>query len=189
MSETYQYHEVAFCRELKKLKPQSNYNLTSPEIMVQIATLRVRPAKDGVEGVEDIMGFSVSYDTPKTSVGGCFSRIFPSSHGDGVDANLFNHYGPNISYGDVRQYEHAARAMGSITMRMKVMSDKRGYADNAADRMSRWLEATRVKEVYLMRAPYDEMGKYHGDNEILTVGEFVNRVRQNLYVAPAAVAV
>jgi len=56
---------------------------------------------------------------------------------------------------------------------------------DAADALGRWLEACGVSKVYLRPDGSNEQWLSRGEWLVLTVGEFVNRVRRNLYVAPA----
>ena len=166
---------IGICNgKLEQLKPAA-YNRN--EIRVDIGTL---DEKDGKP-----RNFLADSDTPRNSTGGCFARIFASEYGEGTGANLFNHYGPACTWAHLEEYEHAVRALKRIQAAHKEFYATRGNAVDAAEEMGRFLEACGVKRVFMR--PDDEtntgwMNK--GEWLDLSVGDFVSRVRRNLYVAP-----
>jgi len=171
--------EIAIVDKLEKLTPSINFG-HCPEISVAIGRLE---EKDGTP-----RNFSLDYETPKASNGGCFARIFASDCGTGTNANIFSWYGPALSFPDMRQYQHGLRAMERIAKRMDAMYSDRGASADAADAMGRWLEACGVSKVYVRpdRAQ-SEQWLSRGEWLVLSVGEFVNRARRNLYCAPMPV--
>lgn len=173
--------EIALVDRLEPLRPHSTYEMNGPEIRVTIA--RLEPGKGTPRN------FRLDSDTPKTSAGGCYARIFASasSYHTGTQGNLFGSYGPDVSYGDLRDYQHGQRALQRIEKRVEAIYRTRGGAADAADSMGRWLEATGIRRVFLR----PDKGRHtswlsEGEWLQLTVGEFVNRVRANLYVVPQA---
>ncbi len=174
------YSEIALVDKFDKLKPERSFG-DIPEIEVTIA---VKSAKNTPQN------FDLHYNTPKSSVGGCHARIFASEYGSGSNANIFNSYGPDVGkWGGLNDYQHGLRALDRIAKREEKMRQDRGYTSDAAEAMGRWLEACGVREVFMRPAEYNKRDGWldRGEWEVLTVGQFINRVRQNLYVAPVPV--
>ena len=168
--------EVAMCTKVEKLVPGE---WSSNEISVHIGKL------DETDGKP--RNFRHDYETPKTSTGGCFARIFASSSGCGANANLFGSYGPETNFGQIAEYEHGARALKLIAKRMQSIYEVRGNALDAADEMGRWLECCGVEQVYTRDAGVDNEWHHKGEWKVLTIGQFVRLVRVNLHVKHAEV--
>jgi hypothetical protein len=168
--------EIALVDKLEKLAPVVGFNANTTEISVAIGKL----AEDGKP-----RNWSIDYETPKTSVGGCFARIFATEFGEGLQANIFSWYGPALNYPDLRDYQHGLRAMERIARKLDGMHKDRGATVDAADCLGRWLEACAVKAVYL-RPDGESDQRWHTKGEwlVLTIGDFVNRARRNLYFGP-----
>ena len=108
-----------------------------------------------------------------------------SSFNEGIKANYFGAYGPDISLGDLPKYQHGARALERIAKRTTKLFATRGHPVDAADECGRWLEACDVDKVFIRPENSRDKGWLNeGDWEILTVGDFINRLRKCLYVAP-----
>ncbi len=160
---------------MAKLRPALNWTSTGPDIKVTIAVLSEKNTPQN---------WSIGYETPKSSNGGCRARIFASDgdYHEKYQANLFGWYGSEISYGDLRQYEHGARAVKRIDARMEEMYRVRGGVSDAAESMGRFLEACDISEVWMRPENYrGDSWLSKGEWLTITVGEFVNRVRANLY--------
>lgn len=168
---------IAMCPKLEQLKP-SNYNAN--EIRIDIGVLE--------EGKESPRNFRRDSDTEKLTAGGMFARIFASSCGSGTNANIFSYYGPEISYGQQEDYEHAARACKAVRTRLNKFNESRGYSTDAAEDMGRFLEAAGINRVFLRPDKNSETWLDRGEWIELTPGEFVNRVRRYLHVAAQAAA-
>jgi hypothetical protein len=165
--------EVAICHGLLKLTPVPEYS-TGQEIKVTIGVLE--------DGVSHPRNFSTTMSTPKASAGDCSARIFTTHDGK---HNLFGSYGPQITCGDLNDYVHGVRALKRIAKNLTKIWKVRGPALDAADEMGRWLEACKVKKVFIRpdgesRRSWMNEGKW----DELNIGTFVQRVRANLYVAP-----
>lgn len=167
--------EIALVNTINKLHPASHWTTCGPEISVTIAVLSEKDTPQN---------WSMNYDTAKSSVGGCRARIFASdgNYHEKYQANLFGWYGPEIGYGDLREYEHGARAVKNIGKRLEEIYRDRGAEVDAADSMGRFLEACNIDQVW-MRPNHDSNRSWlsEGDWRQLSVGEFVNLVRSNLY--------
>lgn len=167
--------EIALVDKLEKLKPNVNYSSHSLEIRVTIASLSEKDTPQN---------FSIKYDMAKSSVGGCSARIFASdsSYSEKYDANLFGWYGPEISYGVLRDYQHGERAVRRIDKRLEEIYRLRGCVVDAAESMGRFLEACDIDEVY-MRPDSSTNCSWLSEGEWRkrTIGEFVGLVRSNLY--------
>ena len=165
--------EVAICHDLPKLTPIPEYS-TGQEIKVTIGVLE--------DGVSHPRNFSTSYSTPKNSAGDCSARIFTTHDGR---ANLFGSYGPQITYGGLSDYLHGVRALKRIAKNLTKIWKVRGPALDAADEMGRWLEACKVKKVFIRPAGENRRSWMNeGTWDELNIGTFVQRVRANLYMAP-----
>ena len=168
--------EVAICHDIPKLEPVPEYS-TGNEIKVTIGVLE--------DGVSHPRNFSTSSSTPKNSAGECSARIFTTHDGK---QTCFWSYGPQISYGDLNDYAHGVRALKRIAKNLHKIYNVRGNCLDAADEMGRWLEACKVKKVFIR--PDGESRKSwmnEGRWDELSIGAFVQRVRANLYVAPVEV--
>lgn len=167
-------NDIAIVVKFEKLVP-STYD--TKEISVEIGVLKEETGKP--------QNFNLNYETPKASNGGLRARIFASEYGTGSNANLFSDYGPVISYGHLNDYKHAIRALERVGKRQQEQYVARGNAADAAEAMGRWLEACGITSVFL-RPDADARRSWHNEGEwmLLSVGEFVNRVRGNLHVAP-----
>ncbi len=166
---------VGICTKMEPLVPRE---FDANDITVTIGTLE--------EGKETPRNWSLDYETPKASPGGLFSRIFAGNHG-----NIFSLYGPEISYGDLRAYEHGFHALKAVGKNMDKMHVSRGPSMDAADGMGRFLEACGVEFVFCRPVGFTTHDAWlnRGEWHKLTVGAFVARVRQNLYVQPQTAAV
>lgn len=151
-----------------------------PEIRATIVPLVVSDQSKTL-GKTHPINFSLSYDTPKNCNGGLYAQVFARSYGDETKDNggIFSHYGPDIHYGDARQYAHGARALARVEKRLEEMQTVRGYTQDAAELFGRWLEACGVSEVW---APRSNGSGWLSDTDwqVLTVGEFVTVVRASL---------
>lgn len=171
--------EIAIVDKLELLKPSVNFGYC-PEISVAIGRV---DEKDGTP-----RNFSLGYETPKSSNGGCFARIFASDCGTGTNANIFSWYGPALSFPDLRQYQHGLRAIERIGKRLDGMYAERGASVDCADGIGRWLEACGVSAVYVRpEGERENQWLSRGEWRVLSIGEFVNLVRRNLYCAPERV--
>ena len=145
--------------------PVSDYNIT--DIAVYVSPLRTENGKTFP------INWGHSYDEPKSSNGGLWSRVFRSSYdGKGV----FGAYGPALSYAGRSQYEHAARALARVEKKTEEMRGLRGPAADAADEMGRWLEAAGVSEVWVSRHRVTS-SLADADWQILSPGQLVCAVR------------
>ncbi len=162
----------------------SEYN--TPEIRVTIAVL----GKDK-DGRAFPNNWSRDYSESKRSTGGCFARIFASDSCDKTRVHhYFGCYGPDVRYGEVRDYEHATRAIKRINAGMDKIREARGCTDDAADTMGRWLESAGVTEVWIRpNGTRDSGWLSDGQWETPSVGRFVDKVRQNYAQQPALEAV
>lgn len=145
---------------------------SGPEIRCDIGT------HDVDAGDRSPRNWRLDYDEPKTSTGGCFARIFASqAYANSPSVGIFSQKGPEISYGDLRDYEHAARALKRIDSRMESIRSVRGPTLDAADSIGRWLEACGVSEVWIAAGP---MGNSLSgcDWHVLAIGAAVYRIRE-----------
>lgn len=138
----------------------------SPDIMVTVAVLK--------DGKATPSNWSLDYDEAKTSTGGCYARVFASGSGNGV---LFSHYGPDVRYGDLRDYAHAMRALKLVVGRMEKMHAVRGSASDEASNFGRWLEATGVDKVYVTLEKSHSSWLNEQNWTVWTIGRFVNELR------------
>lgn len=166
--------QFAMCAKLEKLFSAS---FNSNEIRVDICGID--------EKTQTPRNFRLDYETPKTSNGGCFAKIFASDSGDGLNCNLFSWYGPELAYPDQNDYRHGLRAMERISKRMDGIYATRGNATDAAQAMGQFLEASDVEFVYVRPdGSKAESWLNRGEWEKLTIGSFIERVRRNLKVNP-----
>jgi len=145
--------------------PVSDYNVA--DIAAYVSPLRTENSKTFP------INWSHSYDEPKNSNGGLWSRVFRSNY-DGK--GLFGAYGPALSYAKLAEYEHAARALARVEKRIDAMRDLRGPAADAADELGRWLEAAGVSEVWVSRERITN-SLADADWQILSPGQLVCAVR------------
>ena len=167
--------EVALVNgQLEQLRPPTNDYSCGNEIRVTIAVLE--------EGKPHPRNWSLSScDNPRKSFGGCFARIYASKD----FGSIFSLYGPEITYGDLRDYHHGAAALKAIGARLEKLRLTRGPAVDPADDMGRWLEACGVKQVWF-RPDHSkhESWLHKGDWSARNLGDFVYLVRTLLFAAP-----
>jgi hypothetical protein len=123
-----------------------------------------------------------------SETGGQRARIFACDSGFSrdLDGNLFSNYGPDISYCDSSdEYLDAGKMLAKVAKRISDMYAVRGNAVDAAESMGRWLEACGVTEVYMRPGNDRETWLTEGEWKILTIGYFVQKVRENLFRYPA----
>ena len=162
---------IALVHTMPQLSPSVGYSDT-PDITITIA--RLDPNTNTPKN------WSLEYDEPKSSTGGCFCRMFASQYGQEPATVLFSHYGPGITYGQANDYAHAARAMKLITSRMDAMYASRGHNNNdAAVETGRWLEATGVKTIWLRPDSHNRSDGWLNKGEWiqLDIGQFLSLLR------------
>lgn len=154
---------IAMVDTLQPLRP-SDFN--APEIRVTIARLNPEDNKP--------RNWSLDYQEPKNSTGGCFGRAFCSSYKPEV---YFSWFGPEITYGDLNQYNHASRALKTIGARLDKISATRGASADAAECFGRWLEACGIEKVFVREPDCRATWLNEIDWQQWSIGRFVHEVR------------
>jgi hypothetical protein len=171
---------IGLCHKVPKLSPAKIAFGEHPEIQVHIGMLDPKDCKP--------RNFSLSSlpfdaDLNKAFAGNCHARIWASDNG-----NIFSDYGPDIHWGDLREYEYALKAVKRIAKNWEAIKAVRAYSRNEAESMGRWLECCGVFRVFLRPEGEEREWMSEGAWHDLSIGDFISRCDRALYVKtePAA---
>lgn len=139
------------------------------------ATVGVLDTEDGKESPRN---WSLDYEEPRNSCGGCYASIHVYDGIGNKPEALFGWCGPDISHGRPKDYAHGARACKTIQKKLDALYRANGNTVDAAATMTRWLNVCGVTAVWVR--PEGETGTgwlSKGKWDTMTVTEFGELVR------------
>ena len=114
---------------------------------------------------------------PANSTGGMFCRLWAYKSSTENVSVMFSCYGPEITFGDQSDYEHAARACKLVNARLHKTYQTRGNPLDEADHLGRWLEACGVSTVFIRPADDHHTWLNEGEWEQWTIGRTIQEAR------------
>ena len=169
---------IAMVQRWNQLRAVDGFT-SSPDIEIYISRLH----EDGKP-----RNWSLDYEEPKNSTGGCFCRMWAHFNCDKQESVLFSNYGPCLSHGTEKDYKHGLNAARVVGKRLEDMYRIRGCVKDAGEECGRWLEATGIKSVYMRPEGVRDSGWLsEGEWQVKDIGQFLYDLR-NKFPKPAEVA-
>ncbi len=170
---------IALVNSLPQLVARREWRSGDPVIEIAIGVLKEEDGKTAPRN------WHLDYNESPKSRGGCEARLYGAVSSDKPDA-LFGYHGPAISYGNLRNYQHAVKALKLIEKGLEYERQIAPHvrAVDAVEALRRWLYACNLKgenAVWMRPEGYSGSG-------LLTAGpwlqysieEFVDVVRTKL---------
>jgi hypothetical protein len=118
-----------------------------------------------------------SFERIKGETGGCQISAFVSKWQDEPSRVLVSNGGPNVTKGEIDEYQHGADALRIIHRRMSKLYDQRGPVSGPAEEIARWIEATGVNSVFIRPEGQRDTGWLNAGAWLsLTPGQFNSRM-------------
>jgi hypothetical protein len=122
--------------------------------------------------------YSHQYEEREDTAGGCKARLWGHQWGDDKPRTLLATHGPDITSGDLDDYERAVKGMRKMAKALAAMETQRGGSIDASESLGRWLEACGVTQVYSRPDGERNHGWLNkGEWRVESTGQFLYRVR------------